>query len=220
MVAAVLGGCSDGTTPPPPPSPSLLKLDGDQQVGIVGQPLPTPLVVQVNQGDSPLEGATVVWSADEFSGSLDPTTSLTDAAGLASTTWTLGTFAGTPGIQASVTGADGSPVIFRAEAQPAAADSLERGTGNGQNGPPNTLLPGRFSARVLDEFGNAVPAVPVVWAATNATVSATTVPTNVSGFSLINVTLGSQVGPATITATVEGLSGSPVTFTAVVVAGP
>ncbi len=54
----------------------------------------------------------------------------------------------------------------------------------------------------------------VNWAATGATLSAAAVPTDASGISAVNVTLGATAGPITITATADGLTGSPLTFNA------
>jgi plastocyanin len=209
----VLGcGGDDGGTPPS--TTSLTKEAGDGQAGIVGQPLPDPLVVRVTEGGTPLAGTTVTWSTQAQGGSLNPATSATDADGLASTTWTLGNPAVQQSAQASLSGATGSPLIFTAQAQPGPASALIKESGDGQSGQINTALSGAFQVKVSDQFGNGIPAFPVSWSATNATVSATSVPTNVSGVSQVDVTLGGTVGPVTVTATAEGLLGSPATFTA------
>jgi hypothetical protein len=212
--AGVVGGCGGDVTRPS--RISLTKENGDGQAGTVGQPLPGNLLVRVTEGDILVMGATVTWSTNAEGSSLDPATSLTDMTGVASTTWTLGNFAGVQAVQASVGGASGSPAVFTAQAQPGPPALLEKDSGEGQNGPANTLLSSPFKAKVSDQFGNGVPAITVVWAGTNATVSAATVPTNVSGLSVVDVTLGGTVGSASVTATVEGLAGSPVTFTALV----
>jgi plastocyanin len=207
-------GCGGDDAGTPPSTTSLTKEAGDGQAGIVGQPLPDPLVVRVTEGGTPLAGSTVTWSTQAEGGSLNPATSATDADGLASTTWTLGNSAVQQSAQASLSGATGSPLIFTAQAQPGPASALTKESGEGLSGEINTVLSGAFQVKVSDQFGNGIPAFPVSWSATNATVSATTVPTNVSGVSQVDVTLGGIVGPVTVTATAEGLLGSPATFTA------
>src|SRR5438128_10247475 len=83
---------------------------GDGQTGSVGTTLPTPLSVRVaDLFGNPVAAVTVSWTPASGSGSVNPTTSTTNASGIASTAWTLGTQAGTQTIQA--TGA-GSPVNF------------------------------------------------------------------------------------------------------------
>jgi plastocyanin len=76
----------------------------------------------------------------------------------------------------------------------------------------NTALAQQVQAKVADQFGNGVPGVNVAWAATGATTSAPTVPTNNAGISAVTVTLGGTEGPVTVTATADGLDGSPLTF--------
>jgi plastocyanin len=209
------GGDDGGTTPPPTTTITKTSTDnGDGQSGIVGQPLPLPLRVLVTESGSPVAGATVTWSTQAEGGSLNPASTPTGSDGIASTSWTLGNFAVQQSAQASLTGASGSPLIFTAQGQPGAASVWIKESGDGQSGEINTVLSGAFQVRVSDQFDNGIPGFPVFWSATNATVSAPTVPTSVSGVSQVNVTLGGTVGPVTVTATAEGLLGSPATFTA------
>jgi hypothetical protein len=216
IASAAVSGCG-GDAGTPPSTTSLIKQNGDGQAGTAGQPLPTPLLVQVTEAGRPLMGVTVTWSTNAEGGSLDPATSLTDMTGVAGTTWTLGNFAILQSAQAGVSGANGSPAVFTAQAQAGPPAVLTKESGDGQSGRVNTLLSSPFRAKVSDQFGNGVPAIPVVWTGTNATVSASMVPTNAAGVSVVDVTLGGEIGPASATGEVEGLAGSPVTFTAVVV---
>src|SRR5207249_2840526 len=65
---------------------------GDRQTGTVGQPLPTPLSVRVaDQFNNPVAGVTISWAVISGAGSANPATSPSNASGIASTTWTLGT---------------------------------------------------------------------------------------------------------------------------------
>jgi len=205
------GGGGGGT---PPPTTAIAKTSGDAQAGTVGQPLSQPLQVAVTEGGSPSVGETVTWSVTAGGGSLDPTSGPTDADGVATTTWTLGTTAGNQTARAALTGAAGSPVSFTASAVAGPATTLLKAGGDNQSAQVNSMLPVQIQAKVADQFGNGVSGVAVDWAATNATVSSATVPTNGSGVSPVSVTLGPSEGAVTITATSGTLGGSPVTFNA------
>jgi hypothetical protein len=89
---------------------------------------------------------------------------------------------------------------------------LTKYSGDNQVGQANSFLGAPLRAQVVDQFGNGIPAVEVFWTATGATVSAPVVPTNVQGLSVVEVMVGETPATAMITAAVEGLSGSPVTF--------
>jgi len=70
-------------------------IGGVWQVDTVGRTLALPLVVQVLRADgTPDAGATVAWSALSRGGQVSPRFARADAAGQATTTWTLGTVAG------------------------------------------------------------------------------------------------------------------------------
>ncbi|HYF38544.1 MAG TPA: Ig-like domain-containing protein, partial [Gemmatimonadales bacterium] len=58
----------------------LQKIAGDGQTGIAGQPLPAPLVVEVNDAQgAPVSGATVTFTVTQGGGSLATPTSITDS---------------------------------------------------------------------------------------------------------------------------------------------
>jgi plastocyanin len=214
-ISACGGDGGDGGTPPP--STAIAKNpagSGDAQIGTVGQQLSQPISVLVTEGGQPASGATVAWSTTAAGASL-AASSTADAAGIASNTWTLGTVAGPQTAQATLTGASGSPVTFTATANASEAASLLLISGDQQQGPVNSQLPSPLVAEVSDQFGNGVAGVPVNWATTgDATLSAPVVISDAFGASAVQVTLGSTEGPITITAIAEGLTGSPVTFTA------
>ena len=92
---AFLSACSDGGTTNGPPTPSRLEVAGGaSQTGVVRAALPTAIqarVVDTQGGGS--SGLTVSFAA-EGGGSFEPTTATTDASGIASSVWTLGTTAG------------------------------------------------------------------------------------------------------------------------------
>jgi plastocyanin len=206
-------GGDDGGTPPNTTAIAKASSSGDAQTGTVGQELTALLQVVVTDGGAPSAGKTVTW-ATASGGSLDPTSAVTDASGIASTTWTLGTTAGAQTATATLSGASGSPVTFNATADPDAPAALSKAGGDQQNASLNGPLPLPVQAKVADQFGNGVPDVAVGWTATSGTVSAPSVPSDAVGISSVTVTAGGTAGPITIVATAENLTGSPQTFTA------
>jgi plastocyanin len=216
VLLAFLAGCGGGgDAGTPPPTTTIAKTStssGDAQSATVGLALDAPLQVLVNDQGAPSAGATVTWSTT--SGSLDPASSTTDASGIASSAWTLGTVSGSQTATATLPGASGSPVTFTATATPDAAMTLSKVSGDNQTGTTNAALAAPVQAKVADQFGNGVPGVAVDWAATGAAVSAPTVNSDASGLSPVTVTLGGVAGPITITATAVGLTGSPLSFSA------
>jgi plastocyanin len=110
------GGDDNGGTPPPTTAITKdISGSGDGQIGTVGQPLPEPIRVLVSEDGLPAPGLTVTWSTTAAGAEL-AASSVSDAAGIASNNWTLGTVPGPQSAQAALTGADGSPVTFNATA--------------------------------------------------------------------------------------------------------
>jgi hypothetical protein len=92
---------------------------GDGQTGAAGELLPAPLVVKVTRGGTPVPGITVAWNVVAGGGSVSAAASTTDAEGLASGGWTLGTVAGAPQVvTATAAGFAGVPVAFTAAVVP------------------------------------------------------------------------------------------------------
>ncbi len=215
------GGGADGGTPPPTTTIAKTSTNnGDAQSGTVGQPLASLLQVLVTENGTPSSGVTVNWGTSTPSGSLTPSSGPTDANGIATSGWALGTVSGSQSAQATLSGAAGSPVTFTATAAPGTAASLAKAGGDNQTAVINTQLSAPAQAKVADQFGNGVPTVGVDWALSGGTPSTATVPTNATGISPLNVTAGATVGPITITATSGALVGSPLTFTATATAAP
>jgi plastocyanin len=225
LLTAVLLGCGgdgggdNGGTPPTTTAIAKASASGDGQSGVVGQPLANPIQVVVTDGGAPAAGVTVGWSTTA-SGATLAATSVTDASGLASNAWTLGTVAGSQTAQASLSGASGSPVSFTATAAAGAASELEKVSGDGQSAAIGTALLNALVAKVSDQFGNGVGGVDVAWAASDGSLSAPTVASGANGTSAVTLTMGDTEGPITITATAGTLAGSPQTFTATATATP
>jgi adhesin/invasin len=212
LAAGVLAGCSSSSSPNSSQL-ALSKAGGDGQNGTVGQALGTDLQVVVKLDGTPQAGRPVDWSTT--SGSMAPTSNVTDANGNASSTWTLGTVAGAVTAKATVSGASGSPLTFNATADADAADLIAALAGNGQHGDIGTDLTTPLQVKVTDQFGNPVAGVAVAWEVQTlgaATVAPTNGNTNASGVASTTVTLGNTAQGFEVTATATVPNGSPVVF--------
>src|SRR5437773_297912 len=89
--------------------------------------------------------------------------------------------------------------------------------GNNQVAPAGSQLSTPLSVLVTDQAGAAVASVVVNWAAASGggSVGAATSTTDANGIATMSRTLGPNAGTQTTTATHSGLTGSPVTFTAI-----
>ena len=106
--------CSSDISDPDPRPAALIKDGGDDQVGLVNQPLALPLVVVVeDQQGQPLPGVTVSWAVGG-GGSVDPAQATSDADGRAAVQRILGGAAGVVTTTASV--ADLPAVVFSSTA--------------------------------------------------------------------------------------------------------
>jgi outer membrane protein assembly factor BamB len=77
-------------------------VSGGGQTGVPGSALPQPIVVQaLDENGLPLPNVEVTFLVTEGGGSVEPGTALTDASGLAQTSWTLGPAPGLNALQAS-----------------------------------------------------------------------------------------------------------------------
>ncbi len=128
------------------------------QIGYVGQPLPSPVAVQVQTNSVPMEGATVMF-APTSGGTATPDAVATDSAGRAQTVWTLGCRSGKQTLVARVLG--GGSMSIPATARPASVPTRIEIT------PDSAKLTSvgdtaGFSARLLDQCDNEFPGK-VVW---------------------------------------------------------
>ena len=207
----------------------LEKVSGNGQEGPANTQLDKPFVVSVlDRSGSPLAEVSVTFSVTAGEGMLasitdanpcifklftSSATVTTDANGQAATRLTLGSDPGTNTVSATVAGLE--PETFTATAtEQAIPHSLEKVCGDDQEGTAGTLLAKSFVVSVSDENGAAMAGVVVSFAVTagGGTLSAATATTNPNGRAMTWLTLGSEVGTNTVSATVAGLE--PVTFTA------
>ncbi len=117
-------GCGDAVEPEQEQvATALLKVRGDDQEGVVGTELPTPLVVKVDdQNGNAMDSATVTWTVVSGGGQLSASTSVTQPNGQAFVRWTLGPEAGEQHVRASMNQLE--PVTFTAVALPDRAARL------------------------------------------------------------------------------------------------
>lgn len=204
-----------------PDVPTQLSIEaGDGQSAVAGSAVAAaPQVEVLDQFDNPTPGITVTFSVAGGGGSVTGATPSTDASGLASVgSWTLGATAGANSLDATVAGI-GAPVTFSATGTVGAAANIALAGGNAQSDTIQaTLSP--YTVLVTDANANPVSGITVTWAATGGGGSITpSSVTNGSGIATATRVLGTSVGSNTATASVGGLAGSPVGFTATATAG-
>jgi plastocyanin len=221
-VGATPVACGGGssTTPPALTIQKTATASGDGQTDSVLSTLANPIRVLVTMG-GPLAGQTVTWAAVGPGASVSSLTSLTDANGVATTTWKLGHVAGAQTVTATLAGATGSPLTFNATATPGKPTQLIQPSGDGQTWMVGTVLK-PLSLTVADQYNNGVSGVAVAWQVTSgsASVSPANAMSNASGIAQTTVTLGNTPGASTITATSASLAGSPRSFTVTATAIP
>jgi len=202
-----------------PPATQLVLIAGAGQSNTVGTPLATPLEVEARAADGlPVGGVTVRFRALAGGGSVSDSVVVTDGAGRARTTATLGGVLGGQNFQASVAGLGGSPVTFAAVAFAGTATQLVATAGNLQSALVGTAVATDPAVRAQDLFGNPVPGASITFVATGGgTVAGSTQLTNGAGVATVGSwTLGTTVGTDTLTATLSGVT--PVKFTATALA--
>ena len=219
---------SEWTEPGPPHS--LVKTSGDGQEGAASTQLAAPFVVSVLDEDgAAMAGVDVTFSVTAGGGMLSAataanfctiesstssTTATTDANGQATTRLTLGSEPGANTVAATVAELD-TVVTFTATATgQAMPHSLTKVCGDDQEDMPGEQLTEPFVVLVLDEDDAAIAGVDVLFAVTagGGTLSAATATTDANGRAATRLTLGSEPGTNTVSATVEELES--VTFTA------
>ena len=193
---------------PPPMATSLKVISGDNQTGLTSETLMNPFVVEVHdQYDEPMEGVTVTFVVSAGGGSVSDISVNTDANGLAQSTLILGSDPGTNTVEASI--GDLSQT-FNAEAAlpPPMATSLKVISGDNQTGLTGETLMNPFVVEVRDQYDDPMEGVTVTFAVSTGggSLSDMSVDTDANGLAQSTLTLGSDPGTNTVTASVEGLS--------------
>jgi hypothetical protein len=191
----------------------LVLVSGNGQTAPAGFPVPDSLVVHLEDANgNGIGNKAISWVPAPGSGSPSPGSSTTDPNGFAATQWTLGNGVGDNSLNAVFSGLP--PVSFTARGTSDQPTTLAKNGGDNQSGFVGTTLPTPLSVKVTDSHGNPVENVTVSWTANGGgSVSSANSATNSAGIAEIGRTLGLFPGDYTTTAAVDGLSGSPVTFT-------
>jgi Bacterial Ig-like domain (group 1) len=219
FVGAVVGGfmvlagaaCSDSSSNSAPLVATSISATAASQSlsGVVGQAVAVPVTVLVtDQNGAPLANATVSWSPSSSSGSVSAVSSTTDASGVASVTWTLGTVAGVDSLTAQLAG--GASVIITAAAAPSSVTSLTIMSGDNQSvAAGSTTAP--MIVKAVDQFGNAVPGTGITWSsASGGALSAELTITDASGQAHVTLATDPSVSAYSVTAAAANAS---VSFT-------
>ena len=184
--------------------------DGDNQRGSLNTRLSELLVVEVlDAREDPVEDVRVRFRTSVGSGTFSPRTVRTDEDGFAEVRFTP-TSSGRIVVVASVTGIE-DVVTFSVTAGEA-PETLAKVSGDAQNGTPGRALADPFVVVARDEAGDPVEGVSVTFAvsAGGGSLSETSAVTNANGRAETTLTLGSQRGINSVSATVTGLD--PVSF--------
>ena len=140
-------------------------VSGNDQTAEVATSLAAPLVVRVADSlGAPARGVVVRYSSNSTS---VQDSSTTDAQGMASIQWTLGSLAASQEIIARATVYAAAPygivsVAFTAHATPGATTKLALSGGDGAVAAPGSSVD-TVTVTATDRFGNATPLVPVDW---------------------------------------------------------
>ena len=196
------GNPSDPTTPTTPTTNGYsVTVDSvfATRTAMVGTSLPSEVHVSLN--GQPAAGVTITWTVSTGGGTANPTTSVTNSTGVASTVWTLNDTVRTATLTGGVVSVSAVNLTVTTTPGPAtavvraSADSVAVVAGS------STLL----TARVTDKSGNVVPGVSVAWAATGGALTASTTVTGASGNAQVVFSTDSAPKSYTVTATVAGI---------------
>lgn len=222
LLASACGG-SDLVLPDQTEPARIEVVSGTNQAGAVGTMLQEPLVVRVTDAQGRPVGerrVAFLLGAGAEGGSLEPDTSVTDSDGRATVRWILGTAQGTQQVQAKVVSAIPLTAAFTASASAGVAARIMAVRGDAQTATAGSELPDSVVVRTLDSGDRPVGGISVAWTVTGGgSVSAATTVSGPDGQTGVRRTLGPAAGTQTTVATVEGIDGSPVTFTATAAVG-
>jgi hypothetical protein len=193
--------------------------DGNHQVGTVGATLAKPIAVKVmDNSNRPVSGVPVRFSISLGDGTINEQSSFivnSDHLGEAKGIWRLGPEAGLNVLRAEASGLAGSPIDFEAQALPDRAtvmrfigNGIVFGNVNGQSEP--------LTVQVIDGLGNGVAGIGVIFELVEGTgrVTENFVVSGDGGYAAVKVVFDAKSGPRKVRASSEGLSGSPLMFTA------
>ncbi|HEX2218694.1 MAG TPA: Ig-like domain-containing protein [Gemmatimonadales bacterium] len=203
-----------------PANPTVLVMvSGDDQSAPGGFEVPNDLVVRLEDANgNGIGGRPITWVVPAGSGSVSPVNTTTNANGLAATRWTLPAPVGEYTVNAVFSGLP--PVVFSGSATADVPTRIALVSGNNQTAAVGAALPNPLVVRVTDANNNPVAGVSVNWTAEDGgSVASATSGTDASGLAQMTRTLGTAIGTYRTTAAVDGLAGSPITFTSTATVG-
>lgn len=204
----------------PGPVTQLTATTTTSQDGVVNAPVAVrPTVRAEDVYGNPVPGVPVSFSVTMGTGSLSGAQQTSNDAGLATVgAWTLGTQAGQQIVRATATGAQGAAFSATAVAGPAA--DLIKMAGDNQEAVSGIPVPVSPGVRVVDEFGNPVGNIPVVFtpASGSGTVTGNTVLSDpATGTAFVGSWTLGTAGTQTLLASSTRIAGKTVSFSATVV---
>jgi plastocyanin len=213
LACVAVAACGDSGPSDPDPNPdttpaTLSVESGNNQSADVGMTLGAPFVVRVeNAGGDPLGGETIDWTVQSGGGSLGSSSSTTDALGMAQTTYTVGSTAGSNQIRAAVRDATNLTATFTATATdpPDLTPALiTKVTGDGQSAVVGQALADPLVVRVANAANEALPDVTVNWMVNlgDGTLGSPSSVTNAQGEASTTYTVGAVAGANEIEAAV------------------
>jgi hypothetical protein len=182
----------------------LIVLSGNTQSAQAGSILPSQLEVKIEDVHSnAVPGITVTFVDQKGLGTLNPTSGVSNASGVFSTSYQLPSTLGAYKITASAAGLSRT---FTETATGDAPATLQMVSGNNQTGVVNAALSQPLVVQVNDSGGNPITGVSVVFSAPSGTLSGSPATTNSSGQATVNYTTGTSAGPVAVTASVDRLN--------------
>ncbi|MDQ6887639.1 MAG: Ig-like domain-containing protein [Gemmatimonadota bacterium] len=185
------------------PAAFVTKVSGDGQSGTVATTLPQPLVVRVIDAyGNGRAGETVTWITLRTAAA-SPTSAISDANGLARTTYTLSSTAGSQTVAARIS--NDSSVLFSETGLPGTNITLTRVNDLAVTGVDSAVTVGVV---VRDGLGNPVPNLTVRWSVTSGggVVSSASSSTDTSGTATTSWRLGAVTGTNGLNAAVGSVS--------------
>ena len=189
-------------------NPSVELVSGDEQTGVAGQKCPQPLVVRLLNGESPYVNQYVRFTVASGGGHFDGQDSVlvrTDAQGLASIDYVLGTRVEQNIIHAAAPIALEKRVTFRIAAKPGLPDKLVKRSGDEQAGRVDKPLDRALMVMVTDIYDNPTPNASVTFSAVDggSIVAPQTVLTDSLGTAQATARCGESIGQYTFKAALE-----------------
>jgi hypothetical protein len=217
IVAQLLTGPADtaGVAVILPPA-TIVADSGSGQTGPAGGRLPNRIVARVRASDG--VGVASVWVKFVVSlggGSVSADSVLTDGAGRAGVTWTLGNVVGNQTVTATTPSLPAASAVFSATSTATGPGAIAIAAGNNQSALVGTAVATAPRVSVTDAGGNPVLGIVVTFTVTQGggTVTGATQTTDANGFATVGTwTLGPAAGLNALTAAVSGLT--PVQFLA------